>query len=75
MSLPDLFSLKNRCALVTGGCGLLGRQHAEAIAKAGGTPVLADIPAARPIEVAQQLSELWQSRVIGCEVDITSEPD
>ena len=75
MSLQDLFSLKNRCALITGGCGLLGRQHAEAIAKSGGTPVLADIPAAHPIETAKQLSDLWQSRVIGCEVDITSESD
>ena len=75
MNLPDLFSLKDRNALITGGCGLLGRQHAEAIAKAGGTPVLADIPAAQPLATAQQLSELWQSRVIGCEVDITSEAD
>jgi len=75
MSLPDLFTLKNRRALVTGGCGLLGRQHAEAIAKAGGIPVLADIPAARPMETAKELSDLWQSRVIGCEVDITSEAD
>jgi NAD(P)-dependent dehydrogenase (short-subunit alcohol dehydrogenase family) len=75
MSLPDLFSLKKRYALITGGCGLLGRQHAEAIAKAGGIPVLADIPAAQPLATAQQLSELWQSRVIGCEVDITSEAD
>jgi len=75
MSLPSLFSLTNRYALITGGCGLLGRQHAEAIARAGGTPVLADIPAAQPLATAKQLSELWQSRVIGCEVDITSEAE
>ena len=37
--------------------------------------MLADIPAAQPLATAQQLSELWQSRVIGCEVDITSEAD
>jgi len=75
MSLPDLFSLKNRCALITGGCGLLGRQHAEVIAKAGGTPVLADIATARPAEIAKQLSDLWQSQVLGYEVDITFETD
>ena len=30
-------------AVITGGTGLLGRQHAEAVARAGGIPVLADI--------------------------------
>jgi NAD(P)-dependent dehydrogenase (short-subunit alcohol dehydrogenase family) len=38
-----LFDLSGRVAVITGGLGLLGRQHAEAIASAGGTPVLADI--------------------------------
>jgi NAD(P)-dependent dehydrogenase (short-subunit alcohol dehydrogenase family) len=37
------FSLKNRVAIITGGAGLLGVQHAEAIAEAGGIPVLWDI--------------------------------
>ena len=37
------FSLADRVALVTGGAGLLGVRHAEAIAAAGGTPVLVDI--------------------------------
>ena len=41
--LPDLFRLDGRVAIITGGCGLLGRQHAAAIAAAGGIPVLADI--------------------------------
>jgi NAD(P)-dependent dehydrogenase (short-subunit alcohol dehydrogenase family) len=38
-----LFDLTGRVAVITGGLGLLGRQHAEAIASAGGIPVLADI--------------------------------
>jgi NAD(P)-dependent dehydrogenase (short-subunit alcohol dehydrogenase family) len=38
-----LFDLSGRVAVITGGLGLLGRQHAEAIASAGGIPVLADI--------------------------------
>lgn len=37
------FSLTGRVAIVTGGAGLLGVKHAEAIAAAGGVPVLADI--------------------------------
>jgi NAD(P)-dependent dehydrogenase (short-subunit alcohol dehydrogenase family) len=39
---PD-FSLKGRVAIITGGAGLLGIRHAQAIAAAGGVPVLADI--------------------------------
>ena len=39
----DLFDLTGRVAIITGGTGLLGQQHAEAVASAGGIPVLADI--------------------------------
>lgn len=39
----SLFDLTGRVAIITGGTGLLGQQHAEAIANAGGIPVLADI--------------------------------
>jgi NAD(P)-dependent dehydrogenase (short-subunit alcohol dehydrogenase family) len=42
-SLLDIFNLTGRVAIITGGAGLLGQQHAEAIASAGGIPVLADI--------------------------------
>lgn len=71
MNLAESFSLKDRVAVITGGAGLLGRQHLEAIAQAGGVPVLADIAAARPLEVAADLSARWGCRVAGCEFDIT----
>ncbi|MEW6092425.1 MAG: SDR family oxidoreductase [Chloroflexota bacterium] len=41
--LDSMFDLTGRVAVITGGTGLLGLQHAEAIASAGGIPVLADI--------------------------------
>ena len=41
--LETMFDLTGRVAIITGGTGLLGQQHAEAIAIAGGIPVLADI--------------------------------
>lgn len=41
--LETMFDLTGRVAVITGGTGLLGQQHAEAIASAGGIPVLADI--------------------------------
>jgi NAD(P)-dependent dehydrogenase (short-subunit alcohol dehydrogenase family) len=51
----DRFRLDERVAIVTGGCGLLGRQHAAAIASAGGIPVLLDIARANPAAVASKI--------------------
>ncbi len=44
-SIRAAFDLSGKVAVVTGGAGLLGVQHAEAIAEAGGLVVLADIDA------------------------------
>ena len=44
-SLKDLFDMDGRVVIITGGTGLLGQRHAEAIASAGGIPVLADVRA------------------------------
>lgn len=39
----SLFSLRDKVVLITGGAGLLGRRHAEAVLDAGGIPILLDI--------------------------------
>lgn len=44
--MNSLFRLDGRVAVITGGGGLLGYQHAAAIAGCGGVPVLLDIDAA-----------------------------
>lgn len=43
MKKKNWFDISGRVAIITGGTGLLGQQHAEAIANAGGIPVFADI--------------------------------
>ena len=37
------FSLKDKVVVITGGAGLLGKMHAEAVIEAGGTAILTDI--------------------------------
>ena len=54
----NLFDLTGRVAIITGGTGLLGQQHAEAIAQAGGIPVLADIR----VNGVDPLSQDWKAR-------------
>lgn len=53
----NLFDLSGRVAIITGGAGLLGEQHARAIAMAGGIPVLADINWERAKVVAESIAE------------------
>lgn len=57
-SLASRFDLTGRVAVITGGLGLLGREHAEAIASAGGIPVLVDMRAAG----AEAASPAWAER-------------
>jgi NAD(P)-dependent dehydrogenase (short-subunit alcohol dehydrogenase family) len=68
---PD-FSLAGRVAIVTGGAGLLGVQHAEAIAAAGGVPVLADIRGADAETRAAEIGSTFGVTAIGLACDVTS---
>ena len=67
---PD-FSLHNRVAIITGGAGLLGIQHAIAIGRAGGLPVLADIRASEAQARAASVAKECGTPAIGIGCDIT----
>ena len=69
----DLFTLKDRVALITGGAGLLGVQHAEVIAAAGGIPILLDLDEARADAAAQKLAAQFHVDAWGAAVDITDQ--
>ena len=43
MQKDKIFNLKKGFYIVTGGLGLLGKKHCEAISEYGGTPVIFDI--------------------------------
>lgn len=69
--MTDLFDLTGRVAVITGGAGLLGRQHAMVIAGAGGHPVILDLPATGPHEAASSLAKATGRAALGLGVDIT----
>jgi len=71
----DLFSLSNRVIVITGAAGLLGRQHAEAVARAGGTPVLLDRRAQEVDKIAYDLNVRFGVSAGSWAVDITREPE
>jgi NAD(P)-dependent dehydrogenase (short-subunit alcohol dehydrogenase family) len=67
----DYFELTGRVAVITGGGGLLGQKHAEALAGAGAIPVLVDLPQGRPREKAKRLAAASGGEALGVEADIT----
>ena len=71
--MSAIFCLEGRVAIITGGLGLMGRRHSEAIVGAGGIPVLIDIP-------GPTLSEVDQEHILGpkgclLRADITQESE
>ena len=69
-NLRDLFNLTDKIAVITGGAGLLGMRHAEAIAEMGGTPVLVDIDDANVRARAAELAANYRCKAIGIAADI-----
>ena len=70
-----LFDLSGRVIVITGAAGLLGRQHADAIASAGGTPILLDL-SLEPVEkLAKAIKKQYGVAAAGYAVDITSETE
>jgi len=72
----DQFRLTDKIAVITGGAGLLGRKHAEAIAEAGGTPILLDVVEDKiGNEVASHVAREYQAGCRFFRCDITDEDD
>lgn len=60
MNTLDKFKMKDKVVIITGGCGLLGRQHAKVVREAEGIPILWDV------------SPSVTEEVNGMRIDITS---
>jgi len=69
------FDLSGRVAVITGGGGLLGKEHATVIAEAKGIPILADVRGKEAKKAAQEISEKFQVPALGVGVDITQKKE
>lgn len=67
----SLFSLNGRVIIITGGAGLLGTKHAEAIAEAGGAPVLLDLNKEKLDAQVAILEKEYSITALGLVCDIT----
>lgn len=74
-STLNRFRLDGRVAIITGGAGLLGRQHAAAIAESGGIPALWDINQDAVESAAEMIRRQYYTKCIGQKVDITELTD
>lgn len=70
-SLARSFDLSERVFVITGGAGLLGAEHAHAIAEAGGVAVLADVREETARERAREVSDRVGRPVAAIPLDVT----
>ena len=70
-SVKAMMDLSGKVAIITGGAGLLGMKHAQAIAEMGGIPVLVDIKNDHVENCARNISKDFQVNALGMEADIT----
>ncbi|TAM45960.1 MAG: SDR family oxidoreductase [Gammaproteobacteria bacterium] len=72
MTYHAQFDLTGKVALVTGGAGLLGPEHAAALAHAGAIAVVTDVNGAAAEDVAVRLGkEFGADRVVALPMDVT----
>jgi len=68
------FRIDDKIAIITGGAGLLGVQHSDAIAEAGGIPILWDINEEIAVKHGKRIKRTFNVPSMGMNVDIT-DPD
>lgn len=70
--IKDLFDLSGRVVVITGGGGLLGPLHGEAIAEAGGTVVLLDLENSPVTAKAAKIAAENEGRCVALAGDVTN---
>lgn len=76
MEYMNRFRIKERVCIITGGAGLIGRKHAEAVLEGGGIPVLLDISEEALTNTKNILQDEYpEGEIEAFETDITDKED
>lgn len=70
LEIKKIFDLTGRVAVITGGAGLLGPKHAEALAEFGAILVLLDRKA-EVEKIAKAIAKKYKTKALGLKCDIT----
>ena len=70
--VKELFNLKGKVAVITGGGGLLGQKHGEALAEFGCIPVLVDIDEEKTIKAVEFIEKEFGVKSVAFKCDITN---
>ena len=72
-SVKKQFELKEKNAVITGGCGFLGSQFAETISEMGGNPIIIDNDIKHIDNLKNKLKKFGVNNLVYYSCDITSE--
>lgn len=64
MNIIEKFSLEGKIVVITGGAGLLGKKHSEAVLEAKGIPVLIDISEAALDSARMQFASMYPNGIV-----------
>ncbi len=68
----DLFSLKGKSAVVTGGLGILGKRFCRGLAEFGANVAVVDLDQAESQRFAKELSRQYKVKAVGISCDVSS---
>ncbi len=75
MNVIENFNLENNLAIITGGAGLLGKKHIEALIEANADVVIFDINNDALEQVKLSFLKKYKKEILTLEVDITKEEE
>lgn len=74
-NFQNLFSLKNKTAIVTGGAGILGKHFCSGLAAFGANVVIVDINEKDAVALAADIEKNYSTKAIGIACDVANEKD
>ncbi|SCG83152.1 short-chain dehydrogenase/reductase SDR [Proteiniborus sp. DW1] len=75
ISYRELFDLKNKTAVVTGGVGILGKKFCDGLSEFGANVVVVDLDKEKVDNFAKELMNKYKNKCLGIACDVSSPRD